>query len=310
MLEWTDTSPELTAGWVVFRIANPEGTGSGTATTWTSVMRLGADMLTWTDTTLPAGYTAQYTVQATLTDDRQGPTSNQVSTGLRPSAPVVTATGRQAAIEVSWTRTDGADAWDVYRDGTLYRNWAAIEAAATVAGDKVTWTDATGVAHAHDYRVVAVNRWERAATDPAGAGSTGAQRNVVPTGTAPGAELGEAGLRAARLISVANAAAGAYTAAAVPRIASTETTTASWQNTVTWTPAAWTGTGPVTKGGVHRDRGWETQQRATTSAAWTNLWAGASEQVGAATSRTATATYSEASIAGQYRYYQIRTCNP
>jgi hypothetical protein len=61
---------------------------------------------------------------------------------------------------------------------------------------------------------------------------------------------------------------------------------------------------------VHRDRGWETQQRATTSAAWTNLWAGANEQVGAAASRTATATYSEASIAGQHRYYQIRTCNP
>lgn len=309
VLEWTDTSPELTAGWTVFRIANPEGTGSGTATTWTSVMRLGADMLTWTDTTLPAGSTAQYTVQATLTDDRQGPTSNQVSTGLRPSAPVVTATGRQAGIDLSWTRTDGADAWDLYRDGTLYRNWSQLKTDAALAADAVTWTDATGVGHAHDYRVVAINRWERAATDPAGAGSASAQRNVVPAGTAVTADLGEAGLRATRLASTANAAAGAFTAAARPAIASTETTSASWQNTVTWTSAGWTGSGPTTKGGVHRDRGWETQQRATTSAVWTNLWAGSTEQVGGATTRTATATYTEASIAGQYRYYQVRTCN-
>ncbi|HEY0186695.1 MAG TPA: prepilin-type N-terminal cleavage/methylation domain-containing protein [Cellulomonas sp.] len=309
VLEWTDTSPELTAGWTVFRIANPEGTGTGTATTWTAVMRLGPGMLSWTDTTLPAGYSAQYTVQATLTDDRQGPTSNQVSTGLRPSAPVTTATGRQAGIDLSWTRTDGADAWDLYRDGALYRNWSQLKADAVLAADAVTWTDATGVAHAHDYRVVAINRWERAATDPAGAGSASAQRNVVPAGTAVTADLGEAGLRATRLASTANAAAGAFTAAARPAIASTETASTSWQNTVTWTPAGWTGSGPMTKGGVHRDRGWETQQRATTSAAWANLWAGAAEQVGAAASRTATATYSEASIAGQYRYYQIRTCN-
>lgn len=309
VLEWTDTSPELTSSFTVFRIANPEGTCSGSATTWTAVMHLGAGMLTWTDTTLPPGYTAQYTVQATLTDGRQGPTSNQVSTGLRPAAPTLTATGRQAFIALSWNRTDGADAFDIYRDGTLYRNWAQIEAAASVSSSSVAWSDQTGVGHSHDYRVVAVNRWERAATDPAGAGSGSAQRNVVPTGTTPGAELGEPGLRATRLVSVANAAAGAFTAAATPRIASTETGTASWQNTVTWTPAAWTGSGPTTKGGVHRDRGWETQQRATTSAAWANLWAGSSEQVGAAASRTATASYSEATIAGQYRYYQVRTCN-
>ncbi|WP_251153800.1 hypothetical protein [Cellulosimicrobium sp. Marseille-Q4280] len=309
VLEWTDTSPELTESWTVFRIANPEGTGSGTATTWTAVMHLGAGMLTWTDTTLPAGYTAQYTVQATLGDGRQGPTSNQVSTGLRPAAPTLTATGRQAFVALSWNRTDGADAFDIYRDGTLYRNWAQIQGAATVSASSVAWSDQTGVGHSHDYRVVAINRWERAATDPAGASSGSAQRNVVPVGTAPTAELGEPGLRTTRLVSAANAAAGAFTAAATPRIASTETTSASWQNTVTWTPAGWTGSGPTTKGGVHRDRGWETQQRATTSAAWANLWAGASEQVGAAVSRTATAGYSEASIAGQYRYYQVRTCN-
>lgn len=311
VLQWTDTSPELTDSWTVFRIANPEGTGSGTptATTWTAVMRLGGGMLTWTDTTLPAGYTAQYTVQATLTDGRQGPVSNQVSTGLRPAAPTLTATGRQAFIALSWNRTAGADAWDIYRDGTLYRNWSQIEDAASVSSSTVAWSDATGVGHSHDYRVVAINRWERAATDSAGAGSGSAQRNVVPVGTAATAELGEPGLRATRLASTADAAAGAFTAAATPTMSSTETTSASWQNTVTWTPAAWTGSGPTTKGGVHRDRGWETQQRATTSAAWTDLWAGAGEQVGAATTRTATASYSEASIAGQYRYYQVRTCN-
>jgi hypothetical protein len=310
VLEWTDTSPELTASWTVFRIANPEGgTGPGPATTWTAVMRLGPDVLTWTDTTLPAGYTAQYTVQATLTDARQGPTSNQVSSGLRPAAPTLTATGRQAFIALSWNRTDGADAWDIYRDGTLYRNWSQVEAASTVSASAVAWSDTTGVGHSHDYRVVAINRWERAATDPAGAGGASAQRNVVPAGTAATAELGEPGLRATRLASTANAAAGAFTAAATPSVASTETSSASWQNTVTWTPAGWTGTGPATKDGVHRDRGWETQQRATTSAAWADLWAGAGEQVGAATTRTATASYTEASIAGQYRYYQVRTCN-
>jgi len=249
VLEWTDTSPELTESWTVFRIANAEGTASGTATTWTAVMHLGAGMLTWTDTTLPPGYTAQYTVQATLGDGRQGPTSNQASTGLRPAAPTLTATGRQAFIALSWNRTEGADAWDIYRDGTLYRNWAQIEGAASVSGSSVAWSDQTGVGHSHDYRVVARNRWEAAATDPAGASSGSAQRNVVPAGTSATAELGEPGLRAARLIS---SAAGAWSSPVAPtgltinnRLPATDQANpaSTWDATVDlrWAASAWTG---------------------------------------------------------------------
>lgn len=310
VLSWTDTSPELTGSWTVYRIANPEGTGSGTATTWTAVMRLGATMLSWTDTTLPDGYTAQYTVQATLADTRQGPTSNQVSTGLRPSAPTTTATGQQSSIRLSWTRTDGADAWDVYRDGALLRTWSQVQSdGVSASASEVTWTDPTGVGRSHNYRVVAVNRWERAATSPTGASSSGSQRYVVPVGTADSAELGEPGFRSTRLASEATAAAGAFTAPATPTIATTETTGADWQNSVTWTAASWTGAGPTQKGSVHRDRSWEAQHRASTSIAWADLWAGGGAQVGAAAARTAIAQYSEAQVAGQYRHYQVRTCN-
>ncbi|GEL48040.1 hypothetical protein CHO01_31560 [Cellulomonas hominis] len=301
-LKWTDTSPELTKAWTVYRIANPEGTGSGMAATWEAVMRLGPTMLTWTDNTLPDGYTAQYTVQATLTDDRQGPASNQVATGLRPAAPTTTATGQQAGISVAWTRPAGADSFDLYRDGTLWRTWPQMKSdGVDISATTVTWIDATGVGHTHDYRIVAVNRWERAATASRGAADAGAQTNQVSTSTAQDAALGEPGLTATRVLSAVRVEAGAFTAPAAPTATASPTTT--WSNVITWAPAAWVGSGPTTKGGVHRDRGWEVRWHERDDS-YQNLWVGTGE-----VPRTSTSKEHTGRTPGMRDSYAVRTCN-
>lgn len=248
VLTWTDTSPELTDHFTVYRIANPEGTGSGTQTTWEAVMQLGKSMLTWTDVSLPAGYTAQYTVVATLTDARVGPTSNQVATGLRPATATTTATGQTSGISVSWTRPTGSSEYDLYRDGELYKTWAQMKAAATLTTSKVTWVDATGAGHAHLYSVVAINRWERGATATAGANATSAQTNQVPAGTDDAAKLGASGLTAARVVSATSGAwsspvavTGIATANRLPGDVTNPASTWDTTTDISWTAPKWTG---------------------------------------------------------------------
>lgn len=250
VLEWVDKSPELTASWTVYRVANPEGAGSGASTTWTAVMRLGAEATTFRDVSLPDGYSAQYIVVATLKDGRDGPSSNQVATGLRPAVPAITATGRQSAIALSWTRTDGADSWDLYRDGALYKSWSSMKAAATVGASTVAWTDPTGTGHAHEYAVVAINRWERAATVTTAQGvrDPGAQANQLEVGTDSAAAFGAPGLTATRLVSTAS---GAWSAPLAPTAvtaanrqpADIDNPDSTWETVVdvTWTASAWTG---------------------------------------------------------------------
>jgi len=180
-LTWQDKSPSVTAGWTVYRIDYAEGTNPPTS--WSAIMQLPASMTTWTDVSLPAGHTGQYVVVATLTDGQQGPSSNQVSTGLRPAAPTITATGATTSIAVSWNSVTGADSYDVYRDGSLVK----VGLTATTWTDKSgehAWTG-SGYGHAHTYNVVAVNRWERAATNP-----TQKQDQRLALGQDAGATLG------------------------------------------------------------------------------------------------------------------------
>ncbi|GAA3816361.1 hypothetical protein [Cellulomonas soli] len=271
-ITWTDPSPTLTAGWVVTRAREPEGSKPGTflAIAWPA-----KSTLNFTDTSLQPGERASFVIYAILTDGSSGPSSNSVDTGLRPP-PVtgVTATGQATSIKVDWAASSGATGYDVYRDGFLIANVGAV----------TSYTDALTFGHSHDYVLVPTNRWEQQLT-------TGTESGRVPLGDA----ITKAYTGGVRLASAVTAAAGAFTAPAAPTI--TATPNADWTNTVTRTYAPWVGTGPTSKAGA-RDRGWETQV-ATLTGAFTDLWAEA----------TAASQTQSARPAGATTRYQARTCN-
>ncbi|WP_448058737.1 hypothetical protein [Cellulomonas hominis] len=295
-LSWTDLSPSVTQSWVVWRTTAPDGVTSGPLAQGTTPVAWPADgVSTWTDTTLPAGFTAVYSVQARLTDGTYGPVSNTVVTGIRPAMVTgVTATGQPTAVKVTWDPATGATGYQVYRDDTL-----------AVYVTDPTWTDGPGQSgwtgdgygHAHKYRVVAVNQWE----------------DLLTTGTkgthlAPGEVASKAYTGGVRLVSADSSAAGAFTAPDPPTITVTPNTT--WGMTVAWAPAPWTGAGPTSEGGVARDRGWTTDTNGSTGATangtWTAEWAGAENAPGT-TSRLV--AYTQAQSAGQYRSYRAMTAN-
>ncbi|WP_163275556.1 prepilin-type N-terminal cleavage/methylation domain-containing protein [Cellulomonas iranensis] len=299
VLRWTDPTPAPTQSWTLFRIAYPEG-GSASGT-WEALITLPAASTGYTDTSLPAGYTARYILRASLTDGRTGPTSNQVATGVRPAPVTLTATGQLDKIALSWTAAPGATAYDLYRDGALYQP--------SLPG--TTWTDSTGRGHSHAYRIVPVNRWERCAVRAARC-TEALQTYQVPVGTPDTASLPGGSPTAVRRLSAVNEAAGAYTSPLAPSLSATPN--ANWSNTLGWTPSSsWTGAGPVTKGGVHRDRGWSVRMApgtGTDPGTWPsspNLWGGGENARGTTARNDA---YSQGQVAGQYRHYQARTCNP
>ena len=284
-LSWTNPNPaEYVSGWVVLRSANPEGKGATDADrgTWQQVgAQLPVGVTTFRDTTLPAGYAATYTVRPNLSDGTRGPESNSVVTGLRPAQVTsVAAVAAPTSIKVTWARQIGATGYDLYRDNVKVAS----------VGDVATWTDALTYGHAHNYTVVGANRWESlisaGSQDKRTTDGHQASEPFPPTGTL-------------RLFSTA---AGAFTAPAAPTVVVTPN--ADWSNTFTWTPAGWTGAGPSTLAGVHRDRGWETQNKRRSTDAWAALWA---ETVRGTTSRVD--AYTQASVGGQFRFYQARTCN-
>jgi len=236
-LTWVDKSPTVTDRWTVYRIAYPEGAAAPTS--WSAIMQLPAKTTTWQDVSLEDGYTGQYVVVASLLDGREGPASNQVSTGLRPAAPTITATGATTSIAVSWNAVAGADSYDVYRDGKLTK----VGLTATTFTDKSgehAWTG-SGYGHAHTYNVVAVNRWERAATNP-----TQKQDQRLTVGQDAGAALGLPSAKRA-LSDPASAwtapAAVALTVADRPVAGDPADPASTWDPTVDvdWTPSAWVG---------------------------------------------------------------------
>ncbi|NTW41755.1 MAG: type II secretion system protein, partial [Cellulomonadaceae bacterium] len=272
-MTWTDPTPTLTAGWVVTRAREAERLepGSFLAIAWPD-----AGTLTFTDTTLQPGERATYVVYAILTDGSNGPSSNSIDTGLRPDVVTgVVATGQPTAIKVDWVAAIGATGYDVYRDGSLAAN----------VGATTTYTDALAYGHTHDYRVVATNRWEQKLT-------TGSETGRLPIGDA----ITKTYSGGVRLASAVTAAAGAFTAPAAPTI--TATPNANWSNTVTRTYAAWVGTGPTSKAGAARDRGWEVQAAPLTGG-FTDLWS----------ESTAAAQTHSSRPAGATTRYQARTCN-
>jgi hypothetical protein len=300
VLSWTDPNPDgYVDSWVLLRSANPEGKGAADPDrgSWQQVgSTFPVATTTYTDSSLPDGYTATYVVRANLSDGTLGPTSNAVVTGKRPAQVTgLTVTGRATSIDVKWNAAIGATGYDLYRDGVLF---------ATIKTPTTTYTDKTGewgwagsgYGHSHNYQVVATNRWESLTT-------TAAQDGTVPRGATVAQVYPRIGVT-----RVASASAGAFTSPAAPTV--TVTPSADWSFTLGWSPAAWVGSGPASLGGVHRDRGWTADVNGSgTSAAnasWAALWSGA-ENARGTTSRVQ--AYSKAAVAGQYRHFRVSTCN-
>ena len=247
VLQWVDTSPTLTMGWTIWRIANPDGMASNdpARTTWTQVLYSASPNLTsWSDASLPPGYSAQYVVRAT-TADGVGPTSNQVVTGLRPSAPTLTAAGASASIGVSWTQTTGATGYDLFRDGSLIASLGATTSFTDQSGAP-GWTG-SGYGHSHYYRVVPTNRWENRLT-------TGSDGGRLPIG----ADVTTPYTGGTRLASAQTATSGDFTAPAAPAV--TTAASSGRENIISWTPAGWVGSGPTTG----RVTSWQVWYRSST----------------------------------------------
>ena len=289
-LSWTNPNPaEYVSGWVVLRSANPEGKGATDADrgTWQQVgAPLPVGVTTFRDTTLPAGYTATYTVRPNLSDGTRGPESNSQVTGLRPAQVAgVAVAGAPTSITVTWSRQIGATGYDLYRDNVKVAS----------VGDVATWTDTLTYGHAHNYTVVGANRWESlisaGSQDKRTADGHQASESFPPTG----------------MLRFFSAAVGAFTAPAAPTMSVTPN--ADWSYTLSWAPAGWNGAGPQSLV-AHRDRGWKAAVNGsgtgTVNSSWPDLWSGA-ENPRATTSRVQ--GYTQAAVAGQYRHFRLQTCN-
>lgn len=289
VLQWVDTSPTLTLGWTVWRIANPDGMADDdpARTSWEAIFYTAVPtQSSWVDLSLPAGYTAQYVVRAT-TADGVGPTSNQVATGLRPAATTVTATGALTSVNLTWTPSAGSTGYDVFRDGKLIVNLGPVTSFTDQSG--VHGWAGQGYGHSHRYRVVPVNRWESVLTTGSITGRIALDADVAATYTG-----------GVRLVSAETTASQAFTAPAAPTLASTPNT--DWSNTLTPTVAGWTGSGPTSKASVARDRGWQAQYQPW-GGSFSDLWVGATEVAGTgAKAHTGRA-------GGSISTYRARTCN-
>ncbi|KQT98364.1 hypothetical protein ASG53_11935 [Sanguibacter sp. Leaf3] len=322
VLSWTDATPELTQGWAVYRTSYPDGADAASSGGWVQVAYLptatpAPGVMTYTDRTLPRGYTGIYVVRATVPDG-YGPTSNQRATGLRPSAAAVTSDGTPTSIDLAWTSAIGSTGYDIYRtDGAgtattpeLYRRWDDIKSTATKTSSgaalRWSWTDTLPAGRAHTYAVVPVNRWERAAT-------TSSQTASLPTGEALTKQYAGGTGTTQRVVRDVSNLTNNFTSPAAPTIALTAN--ADWSNGIAYTPAPWSGGGGTivtaptraADAGAHRDRGWETQEKRRSGDAWANLWTGGAEVPRGTTSKVA--AYTQAGIGGQYRFYQARTVN-
>lgn len=322
VLSWNDATPELTQGWAIYRTSYPDGSDPASSAGWVQVAYLptatpAPGVMTYTDRTLPRGYTGIYVVRATVPEG-YGPSSNQRATGMRPSAAAVTSDGAPTAITLYWTAPVGATGYDIYRtDGgatattpELYRRWYDIKASATKSGSgsalRWTWTDTLPAGRAHTYSVVPVNRWERLAT-------TSSQTASLPVGEALAKTYAGGTGTTQKVVRDVSNLTNSFTSPAAPTIALTAN--ADWSNGIAYTPAPWSGGGGATvtaptraaDAGAHRDRGWETQEKRRSGDAWSNLWAGGGEVPRGTTSKVA--AYTQASVGGQYRFYQARTVN-
>ena len=268
-LSWSDTNPAgYVASWTLFRSANPEGMSDAdpARSTWQQVgPTFPAGITTFTDASLPAGYTAQYVLRPTLSDASTGPSSNQVVTGMRPSAPTgLVVTGSPQSLGLSWTRQVGATGYDIYRDGKVIATLGDV-ASFTDGPTQYGWTanpadpSNAGWGHSHTYTVTAQNRWESLPV-------THSQNLRASLGDAVGQVYQPSGTT--RLTSAPD---GAFTAPAAPSLA--VTATASWAYALTYTRAPWVGSGPTstpTQGA--RDVSWQVDYNSATGPAPSGSW--------------------------------------
>ncbi len=306
VLSWKDATPSVTTGWAVYRVANPEGMSETdpARTTWTQMVYIptatpAPETMTWTDASLPDGYTAQYVVRATIASGN-GPDSNQVSTGLRPKAPAtLEVDGAGTVLTLKWPASVGATGYDVYRstggatpagDGTFerHKSWSEIRTATTIAGGTLTWSETLVPGETRSYRVVATNRWEALAV-------TGSQTGTVGHGTLESSIISGSGARA----RAASPRDGDFVIPVTPPLPILALTSASsaidYSTQVTWAPQPWTGGGPVEADGKKRDRTWTVTRNGAA------LWTDGVEDV---KTRTDSGTAADGTYA-----YAAKTCN-
>lgn len=244
VLEWTDSTANAAAGWAVYALRYPTGTPEGERGQYRQVgYVINADptatsqTLTWVDRDIEPGNTAQYVVRAVRSSQEGGPQSNSVMTGVRPAAPALTVTGRDTAIDLSWTVPSGTMSFDLYEDGKLAYHLTRSSYGET--GTPYTYAVNRGAGHVHVYQVVAVNRWESKWW-------CGSDTCQAPVGTYDTAATGQAG--SVRVVS--NAAAAWTAPVAVTGLgadnrlpADQANPSSSWDSTVdlSWTAPAWPG---------------------------------------------------------------------
>ncbi|XBH23012.1 hypothetical protein V5R04_07315 [Jonesiaceae bacterium BS-20] len=254
VLSWTDMSASAVQSWSIYRVVSGEKIATSLGWELMTVLVNGdasalSQTLTWTDRSLAAGHTAQYVVRANPRTGKIGPSSNQVSSGLRPAVTTgLSVVGGTEQLTVSWASQVGATRYDIYRDGALYQRWSDIAEQVDTSGATMSWVDATGYGHAHTYSVVASNRWELSAVHAQGAHGPDAQTLEPGVGTLLTAGLGAPGKLHARL---SPAPKGGFTAPVTPVLVQmvnkqpgdVTNPSATWDAKidVTWPKAVWTG---------------------------------------------------------------------
>ena len=301
-LSWQDSTPALTQSYTVRRASGPEGAAERVR--WTDVASIPAGTTTWVDDTTTFGWgdTGIYVVVANLRDGTQGPTSNQVVTGLRPSIPTgLTATGKPQQIDLAWTNPSGSTGTDVYRDGKLIaRVGAGVRTFVDQSGvghGAYAWTG-TGYGHSHNYTVVATNRWESL-------GRNGSQNTQVPLSDDISKEYSPNVANDKKRVHAT--ATGAFTAPNTPTLAVSAAT--NWSFGLTVTPAAWVGSGPTTKDGVGaRDAWWTKERNGSNTATPNGTWTLFGSNINLPT-RTHSDPFTQAAVASQYRHYRVNVCS-
>lgn len=305
VLSWVDPNPAgYVASWVLMRSANPEGMADTdpARTTWQQVgPAFPAGVTSFTDASLPAGYTAIYVVRPTLSDGTTAESSNPVITGLRPSAPTgLVVTGSAQSLSMTWTKAVGATGYDIYRDGALVAE-LGDDTSFTDGPSQYGWTanpaDASnaGWGHSHSYTVTAQNRWESLLT-------TASQNLRAPLGDAV-ATMYRAGT--VRLTSNVD---GAFTAPAAPTL--TVVANTSWNFQLAYTAAGWVGSGPTSKAGVGaRDVSWSAQIDPGPGSAPAGSWSSQLTGRAAALASYTTSSLTEAQTASAWRWFRAATTN-
>jgi len=163
-LAWTDTSNNET----YFIIERATGAGA-----FSQLATVGANTVSYSDTTVAAATTYSYRVTATNTGGNSAPSNTATATtsGIGPAAPasLTVSVGGQTELDLSWAdQSNNEDGFRIERsDG------GAFAAIGTVAANTTVYSDTTlGPATTYTYRVIAFNAIGDSAPSNTASGTT------------------------------------------------------------------------------------------------------------------------------------------